>query len=1038
MQKSLILRASMITEGASFSGVLNGSGNDYRTISAKSSVDVGTLAFSNESLRVLSRACVLNSFSIKFDQKVNINTGGTELRWEFTPRKITNYSVNGTSITVKNTTDLASKSESKTNGGDWINNRTITLFSGSDNSVCGSSTVLGFYLKGVNPAVFKYQLYMRNLSATFTYTARYYARFYNENGALANEQLLEANEYASITEVMELLEKPGYDIRWWEIVEGEGKGDFADYPRPSVDKDIGFKPYYVPKTYSIEVYPQRTDDLPGLYVEKKVNGAWNRLTPTRTRDYVGQVYAYYACSYGDVVRFVADGYRSDQNLVVSKKQGFPVDVEGTGQPITVDEKTVDGDYNVSIRQVQDIAFPISTSAGTGGTITAPQSVPRHGSADVVVTPNVGYELETVTIDDSTQEADGTEPLTIPFADVTTAHSVSATFARIKIPIDLSGLPDGITVQGPREVNYGDSQTWVFGCDSNHSLLTITVDNINLMDPVFKQVQSFEVPLSNITNSVAFGGTITRELVTVAIQQNTGGTVSGDTGVYVKNTGTVPFSYALSDGYGFVKWFDNSTGRTVDVSTNTSSNSITVSATFEPKTIKIHADAMCEAVRYNGDNVSRYAFGGANVQIGDDYPGYTANKYISSEDTVTIKATPKPGFVFYRAMIGSTEVQGLTPDEDGAVTVTVATPTADKNVYFYFRRVIYDADISASSEACSVSIDKKGPNNTETQYHYGSELQLTATPGTGWYFRYWSDDNANQNAVRDVVISANDVEISAVFKKYEFEQTVETHEGGKVTVDGSDAGTHNVEYGDELLLTITADYGRKIKDVLLDGVSVIGAVTLTRRGGAYLLHDITAQHHIEVFFETRIYTNSRKLLDYYPPVIKSIHEIRALMEALQVQNNAMWDAVSFLFENQFIESATNEGVTMWERELGIIPAPTDTLQQRKERLRIKWVPKPRFTMRWLTGTEQEPGWLEKVCGQPVPEPVLTDYSLRVTLPGGVDWMTIFDDLKRYKPANIVLDPRVLMPRGHETLYVGTATMISNHDSPIKYTLTVEGE
>ena len=293
-------------------------------------------------------------------------------------------------------------------------------------------------------------------------------------------------------------------------------------------------------------------------------------------------------------------------------------------------------------------------------------------------------------------------------------------------------------------------------------------------------------------------------------------------------------------------------------------------------------------------------------------------------------------------------------------------------------------------------------------------------------------------MRDVVIPANDVEISAVFKKYEFEQTVETHEGGKVTVDDSDAGTHSVEYGDELLLTITADYGCKIKDVLLDGVSVIGAVTLTRRGGTYLLYDITAPHHIEVFFETRIYTNNRKLLDYYPPVIKSIHEIRALMEALQVQNDAMWDAASFLFENQFIESATNEGVTMWERELGIIPAPTDTLQQRKERLRIKWVPKPRFTMRWLTGTEQEPGWLEKVCGQPVPDPVLTDYSLRVTLPGGVDWMTIFDDLKRYKPANIVLDPRVLMPRGHETLYVGTATMISNHDSPIKYTLTVEGE
>ncbi len=1047
MQKSLILRASMITDGASFGGVLNGSGDDYRTISAKSSVDVGTLAFSNGTLRSLSRACVLNSFSIKFDQKVSLNTGGPELRWEFTPRKITNYSVNGTSITVKSTTDLASKSESKTNGGDWINSRSITLFSGSDNSVCGTDTILGFYLKGVNPAVFKYQLYMRNLSATFTYTARYYARFYNENGALANEQLLEANEYASITEVMELLEKPGYDIKWWEIVEGEGKGEFVDYPRPSVDTDIGFKPYYVPKTYSIEVYPQRTDDLPGLYVEKKVNGAWNRLTPTRTRDYVGQVYAYYSGTYGDVIRFVADGYRSDQNLVISKNQGLPVDVVCNGQPITVDEKTVDGNYYVSIQQVQDVAFPISTSAGTGGTITAPQSVPRHGSADIVVTPGVGYELETVTIDDSTQEVDGTEPLTIPFTDVTAMHSVSATFARIKIPIDLSGLPDGITVQGPNEVDYGSSQTWVFGCDGNHSLLTITVDGYNMMDPVFKQVTSFEVPLNNITESRAFCGTLTGDLVTVAIQQTTGGTVTCDdlpdgSGKFLPNVGALTFRATPDAYYNLVGWYNGAEGRTITVDVT---GNLTVSADFDPAQIEIQTTLVCEedlnfvfekSVDGAWVPASRYVDYGDTIRIKLAYP----DRPPTSRNTVLLWGDwgyETPTFVVVSA---PEEGEGTEKTGTGSVTVTIVGETTVeatvKRQLFYMGGICVPQ--SGGKIVFSVEPNEGGRHNAET------ELKVSAIPAPGYYFLCWARHSGESyvdehggfsiDQSLDFVVPywKNGTERTYIgikyahFRQIDYEVTTTADEGGTVSGGGK------FHYGDQTSITIRANYGFKIKDVLLDGVSVYEDVMLTMHGGTYELKDIDASHSVEVQFGPRFFSHDRKLLDYYPPVIKSIHEIQALMAALQVQDAAMFDAASFIFENQFIETATAEGVSRWERELGIIPAPTDTLRQRKERLRIKWVPKPRFTMQWLRK------WLETVCGQAVRDPVLTDYSLRVTLPGGVDWMTIFDDLKRYKPASIVLDPRVLMPRGRETLYVGTATMISNHDSPIKYTLDTRGD
>ena len=981
---------------------------------------VGVIGFDTSEIANLSSACTLTGVKLTYQQRVNPENGlsGSASGWRLRPYALKTYQKNGTSLSVSNSAALGGEKTTTEASDNWKDKT-------ADFSLTNASAfTFGRDMLGVSAyayLTYKYawqEVHMRYLSAYVTYTARYYARFYNENGALANEQLLEANEYASITEVMELLEKPGYDIRWWEIVEGEGKGEFVDYPRPSVDTDIGFKPYYVPKTYSIEVYPQRTDNLPGLYVEKKVNGAWNRLTPTRTRDYVGQVYAYYSGTYGDVIRFVADGYRSDQNLVISKNQGLPVDVVCNGQPITVDEKTVDGNYYVSIQQVQDVAFPISTSAGTGGTITAPQSVPRHGSTNIVVTTGVGYELETVTIDDSTQEVDGTEPLTIPFADVTTAHSVSATFARIKIPIDLSGLPDGITVQGPNEVDYGSSQTWVFSCDGNHSLLTITVDGYNMMDPVFKQVQSFQFTLNNITESRAFGGTLTGDLVAVAIQQTTGGTVTCDElpdgeGKFLRTNQSLHFLARATGSYSFRNWQDGSKFPNLEYFINQETPSeVTVYAEF------LIADCTIEYfVTGKGDFEPKIETALASDRI--DYQAYPAEGWKLQSVSGRIKASgdswgPWQSYYLERWADGKWSTGGSIGN-DAQFRIT-------------FAKRNYRLSVSSSSDLCSVHV--LNPDGTEfvgslSSIAFETKLLLVAEAATGWHFYGWQD-TGSANVEREFVVPASNYDIKAIFEKDLFK--VETKAG----VGGTISNGKTVEYGDDFLIEIVGDYGYKVVDVLLDGQSVFDDVKLTKRGGTYELKDIDASHSVEVQFGPRFFSHDRKLLDYYPPVIKSIHEIQALMAALQVQDAAMFDAASFIFENQFIESASVEGVSRWERELGIIPAPTDTLRQRKERLRIKWVPKPRFTMQWLRK------WLETVCGQAVRDPVLTDYSLRVTLPGGVDWMTIFDDLKRYKPANIVLDPRVLMPRGRETLYVGTATMISNHSSPIIYTLDTRGD
>lgn len=1046
------------TSSTNFGGILssNGTGEASYDIPV-SGCNIGTIVFDTSPLHKLSRACVMQGYSVSYDQRCNINQW-SKLYWNLTPKLVGEYRINGNEIDVRDAYTFGRNVRSDTTGDGWLSKGGAFLDSNnigyySTFSIFGGFLLLGFGLQGENDhSVGSYKLWMRNLRATVTYEQRYYARFWDENGNLLGaEQGLAAGVMANAPTTDNQgcpLERDGYTIAWeCDQVVGNYNNIYTANGLPtSVETDLDFHILYRPINRLVCI----NDVAKGsFYLYKYVNNDWQM----QTKWLYHRGCHYYSVQHGDRVKIVAvDVTTTQEDLVVQLSDGDGQEIASTtisGEASTTldvfETQSITQSYIITL-EAQAVNYTIITSAGTGGSITPSPSVPRGSNQTIRITPSTGYELDTYTFDGSTTAVTGTQRngMTLQLDNVRANHTISATFSKIVIPIDLAGVPSGVTVTGPSSVNYGDSQTWVFTCGDDKSLLTTTVDGVNMMDPVRKQVKSFSVTLNNITETHALAGTVTSNLVTISINQTTGGTVSGDTGVYVKNIGTVTFTYAITDWYDFVKWFDNSTGRTVDVSTDTSASSIVVSAAFEAKTIKISATTHGEKVRYNGSSTVYYDGGiGGTVQIGSDSPGTAVNKYVSSTDTVTVKAVPSTGFVVYGFNVNGS-FHAATAAEDGSATYTITEPVADQAVQAWFLRKEYVlavpiAPAAASDDSCSVAINKKGTENTYTKYHYGSELTLTATPGEGWYFVNWSDDPSNQTPTRSITIPAANVTISAVFKKYEFDQMVEIHEGGQATIGDAPAdGTMTVEYGEDLLLTITADYGQKIKDVVLDGESVFGAVTLTRRGGTLLLANITASHHIEIFFEAKTYTNNRKLLDYYPPVIKSIHEIKALMEALQVQNDAMWDAMSFVFENQFIKTATNEGVTMWERELGIIPGANDTLQQRKERLRVKWVPKNRFTMRWLTGTDKEPGWLEKVCGQPVPDPILTDYSLRVVLPSGVDWIRIFEDLKQYKPANIVLDPRVLAPRTTQKIYVGTAILVSNHGSSFVWEMNLDTE
>ena len=172
---------------------------------------------------------------------------------------------------------------------------------------------------------------------------------------------------------------------------------------------------------------------------------------------------------------------------------------------------------------------------------------------------------------------------------------------------------------------------------------------------------------------------------------------------------------------------------------------------------------------------------------------------------------------------------------------------------------------------------------------------------------------------------------------------------------------------------------------------------------------------------------RKLIDYLPYVIRDYAEFQGIMGSEQPEIERAWDSVDDLFDNQFISTAGNMGLSRWEKILEITPKGTDTLEDRRFRILTRINEELPYTHRWLTN------WLRSQCGADNPAPVVDGYTLWVSLPSGVDYMNILDELRQRIPANLVIAPHIRLAEATSKLFVGSTIRLS-----IKQTITVLAE
>jgi len=165
---------------------------------------------------------------------------------------------------------------------------------------------------------------------------------------------------------------------------------------------------------------------------------------------------------------------------------------------------------------------------------------------------------------------------------------------------------------------------------------------------------------------------------------------------------------------------------------------------------------------------------------------------------------------------------------------------------------------------------------------------------------------------------------------------------------------------------------------------------------------------------------RSLINYFPEVLKEVRELKAIVEAEEPEIVNLWTALKNALNDQFVNDATENGVSRLEKILKITPKATDTLDVRKFRILTRYNEQLPYTYRTL---EQQ---LVTLCGENGYSIQLNsnEYTLkvRVELSAKGKFDEVNNLLHRIVPANMIIDLSLLYNQ-HSTLANFTHSQLS---------------
>ncbi len=201
-------------------------------------------------------------------------------------------------------------------------------------------------------------------------------------------------------------------------------------------------------------------------------------------------------------------------LTASTFSGWSGACSGSGacQVAMGSDRTVTANFAIN-------SYTITASAGANGSITPTAMVNQGDSKLYSVTPDIGYHITDVMVDDVAQVVSDQKAFSYTFTNVTADHSISASFAIDTFTVDLhrcisgpttadynatptyafaSGFDVAATINGSPVTVTGNSYTYPVGITSNQAINGLfTINPVGSNDPV--QLMRGETVVATKTN-----------------------------------------------------------------------------------------------------------------------------------------------------------------------------------------------------------------------------------------------------------------------------------------------------------------------------------------------------------------------------------------------------------------------------------------------------------------------------------------------------------------------------------------------------------
>lgn len=447
------------------------------------------------------------------------------------------------------------------------------------------------------------------------------------------------------------------------------------------------------------------------------------------------------------------------------------------------------------------SYIITASADVNGKISPSGSVgvPHDSSKTFTITPNFGYEINSILVD-GISKGNGSS---YTFTKVNEPHIISATFKPKTFIIKASsGVGGTISPSGDIPVLFGAEKQFTFSPDTGYELEDVIVDGVSKGPQA-----SYSFP------SISSGHTITAKFslkkVAITTSAGTGGTISPSGVTSVEYNASKTFTITPNTGYVIseIKVDGVSKGSVSSITLTNIKTPHTIEAIFGLQSYKITAIA---------------GTGGAITPAGDVSVLYGQNK--------GFRITPNTGMNILDLVVDG--VSQVVKD-----TFTFVSISGNHTISATFSANVFT--ITAGADA-NGKIEPSGSVGVA----YNTSKTFTITPNTGYEINSVVVDGTNKGAVStytfDNVTTGHTINVTFKPKVYSINASAET--GGTI----SPTGVSNVNHGSSKLYTVSPSTGYDIFDILVDNVSV-------GKGPTYNFTNITGPHTIVAKFTIQKFT-----------------------------------------------------------------------------------------------------------------------------------------------------------------------------------------